>query len=578
MTDGTATFARELVRTSGRSMAPLIRDRSLVACMPVVPGELRPGDIIVFRREGRLVAHRIIGIRTGSAGQELREKGDNTFRGRWIPASSVTGRAVELIEGSAKRSLDAGGCDRRLRLLTRWSALEADACDAYLKLVARNSAFRAAGLALVPAALVALLFRRQVFRLLISAYPARVTVNPASAIGFVLGCFRSLFGGPRPESGSQESPDWERVLDAAGSLGVLPMLTAAGGAGMPAVFAAQARKSAYRAALNHDNAMKALGEISKVLAPVAPYAVLKGPYLYELLYRGRYPREYDDVDILIPRSKVREAVAALGAAGYEPVGGRFGMAFLLAAHFHVALDSARKGWPRLELHWSLVDRANLYRIPEEECFERLGRFTVYGVEFGALSPEDEFMYLCLHAAKHGVLNRLGLDRGYAPEWFCAEASGNRLTWYADIGFFLDRHMGSLDWGRMRARIAGWNVGDDVAACLGLLNAFAPGSLATEALARLGLPHGSAAPAANGRQRVSGSMAWAMRAQPFLLFRPIRLAHCGGLFFPSLRRLLAYHGAKHAWLAPFLYVFHPFHMALRLAGLAGTGSRHGHNRT
>ena len=563
----------DVVRTSGNSMAPLIRDRSLVTCGKASADGLAPGDIIVFRREGRLIAHRLIGRRGRGSETELREKGDNTLRGFWIPGTALAGKAVELRHADTRRSLEANARDMRLRCITRWSQFEADMVDKYLALKARRSAFRLLKWALLPAAFVAVPLRRLFYSLLLGVYQRRAAMNSSCAMCVVLECFRSVVRrGPHAETPLPAAEDWGAVLDMAGSLGFLAGLTrlqetGACGMAIPPQALQQVRKTAYRAALNHDVAMKALSAVHRELAAVTPYAVLKGPYLYESLYRNLYPREYDDIDILVPRQSVGAAMTALRSAGYEPAGGRLSRAFLRAGHFHLAFDSGVGGWPRIELHWSLVDRANLFRIPDAECFARLGAFRAGDLEFGVLAPEDQFIYLCLHAGKHGVVNYLGLLRGYPAAWFCRPGAGNRLTWFADIGLFLKKNMTALDWPTLRERAGRWNVTDEVAECLRVLQTLAPDSPADEALARMGIgaaPIRVVRPAAP--ETAARHLDWAMRTNPVLLVRPIRLLLSGRLFFPSPGRLRSYHAVRHAWLLPWFYLRHPFHMAAKLVGL------------
>jgi len=67
------------VRSSGRSMRPLIVDGSRIDLRPASCASVLPGDIIVFRLDGRLVAHRLIGTRRDGESILLRQKGDTTI-------------------------------------------------------------------------------------------------------------------------------------------------------------------------------------------------------------------------------------------------------------------------------------------------------------------------------------------------------------------------------------------------------------------------------------------------------------------------------------------------------------------
>jgi len=93
---------------TGHSMEPLLRagDAVTVACCPVE--EVRPGDLICFRRAGDMVLHRLVEMRT----DRWYEKGDAEEGGQWIRPDDVLGKA-SLING---RPLDAARQVSALRL------------------------------------------------------------------------------------------------------------------------------------------------------------------------------------------------------------------------------------------------------------------------------------------------------------------------------------------------------------------------------------------------------------------------------------------------------------------------------
>lgn len=394
---------------------------------------------------------------------------------------------------------------------------------------------------------------------------------------FVLACFRALGPAPHAASPLNATRDWFNATQALERHGMLPILSVAavaavaGSASMPTSVQQLIVRSKLRLALYQANTLDALADVSRELkAASIPYAVLKGTYLYELLYRDLFPREYGDIDLLVPRDRIEDAIMALQRAGYDGAEGR---SSIPRWHFHATLVSKKPGGLPVELHRSLVDKANLYRVHDGEVFARLREFKARGSSFTVLSAEDQFIYLCLHAAKHGVLNSIGLRGGYAAEWFCRLMVGNRLIWFLDVELFLRQEKDNMDWLIVSERSQEWNVSEDVMNCLRVLALVQPASEAQHAMERLG---SSFSEAGTTPPRRKGIMDRILRSGPgqallersagvnhMLLIRPIRFLLVWRILVPSPTRLLRYHGRqKRLWL-PWLYIIHPFHMIRKM---------------
>ena len=116
--------AEAWIEATGGSMLPLIRpgDRLLVG---FGEQDVRRGDVIVFRHGGQVVAHRVIGSRTGDGrgARRLIAKGDNEpFATEDVAPSELLGvvRAVDQGSGgSARRGLGgpAGSATARMSRL-----------------------------------------------------------------------------------------------------------------------------------------------------------------------------------------------------------------------------------------------------------------------------------------------------------------------------------------------------------------------------------------------------------------------------------------------------------------------------
>ena len=405
-----------------------------------------------------------------------------------------------------------------------------------------------------------------------------ITARPlAQQDAIALSCFRAITcaDAGNPPTAIQ---DWDRAVETLEIHGLLPCLGITGaGAAMPEAVRQKVLRNKLRLALYHTNAQDAMTGIAREMdAAGIPYALLKGTYLYELLYRGLFPRAYGDLDLLVPANRIADAIAALANAGYGRDTGDAHHAGLPRWHFHATLVSDRPGGLPLELHRALVDKANLYRLPEAELFERLTKFKTPRGEFTVLCAEDQFVYLCLHAAKHGILNSTALRGGFPAEWFCSPASGNRLIWFLDIDLFLRRQIDDLQWAVISERAQRWNVVADVRDCLRVLRLLQPASPADTAIRRLDrhLPDATTADMEQTGQRTVGArllasgpvrrlLERAMRTDSEACVRPVRGMLLARTVVPSPARLLQYYGKTHRLWTPWLYIWHPLHMLRKL---------------
>lgn len=392
-------------------------------------------------------------------------------------------------------------------------------------------------------------------------------LHPMNAVteAYLLNCFRAVLASgdllpPRPPA----SIRWDDFLSASRRHGLLHHFhDVLNGNAPDHVTTAAAERKIHAETLDH-KALYTVQMAGGALASEAiPYAVLKGPALARTAYSGRAPRTYGDVDMLVHRRDRDRALHAIEPRWFAQRAGRLSKSFVRRIHFHALLWPCYDGCLPLELHWSLVDRANLYRIDEDGVFDRINVLDDGAISLPVLSAEDEFLYLCIHAAKHGALNRVALEQQAPAEWFCDVDSGNRLRWFMDIQRLLESTERSMDWDTVRRRADTWNTTADVIASLRVLHRLLPGSRADEALTRMGWnkPDGDAA--TNRRRRANGLsrflLARGMKMHKGVAVRPIRLWTAIRILFPTRAELRRYHRADSAWRLPLLYLTHPFHM-------------------
>lgn len=402
-------------------------------------------------------------------------------------------------------------------------------------------------------------------------------VNGTASPLFLLSAVRALFP-PHTRVGMKvpAGVSGGDLLRCAASHGVSPLLarlaTETPSVALPPGAEERLRRAAEQAEANHETTLAALASIADTMrADGIPCAALKGPWLYETLYRNRFPRPYSDLDLLIPAARLDDGIAALAKLGYRLAERPWIQPFLKRFHFHVPLRPSRGTWPPVELHWRLEDRFNLHRIPHGDVFSRLQEWRIGASTMGALSPPDELVYLCLHASKHGILNEIGLRHGCPAEWFCQPVTGNRLLWFLDIALWMEKQGEGLRWSELAEQLRRWNVRDEVASVLRLVHLLIPESRTGEALDRLGEP--TEAPARSpgtltqwiNRPAGQRFLARMNTANPAVTIRPVRLLALWRLFLPGPGRLRTYYGGSR-WMVPALCLWHPFHLAWRI--LAG----------
>src|SRR2546426_5384655 len=177
----------------------------------------------------------------------------------------------------------------------------------------------------------------------------------------------------------------------------------------------------------------ALQDVLGVLDEARVQAVcLKGPVLGERLYPDLRMRPSADLDVLVARDDLDRATNALRAIGYRPAKDSQER-FLRRYHYHTILS--RSCPPVIELHFSLSDGFGVV-IPAEEFLSRACVYqTEQGIAANVLAPEDELLYLSIHAAGHRFV---------------------RLSWLCDIQLLLRRYP-NLDWTTVIARARNFKV-------------------------------------------------------------------------------------------------------------------------
>jgi signal peptidase I len=138
------TFGGVRLRVFGTSMVPAILPGDLISVQRAVVTEISSGDIVLYAREGRMFAHRVVGCMDGPEGSLLIVRGDR-LRHNDPPVSSteLLGKVISIERGDRQvkiHSLPGGfsyGISRLLKASDRATYLYLRLASLWGRLAAR---------------------------------------------------------------------------------------------------------------------------------------------------------------------------------------------------------------------------------------------------------------------------------------------------------------------------------------------------------------------------------------------------------------------------------------------------------
>jgi hypothetical protein len=215
-----------------------------------------------------------------------------------------------------------------------------------------------------------------------------------------------------------EVPDWSGLLARAGRHGVEGVLhhyVSLAGYRLTPDVAEKLEERRIVQRLQQAPLYTALDESLDVLNAAGIRTVaLKGPVLGERLYPEPRMRRSTDLDFLVARTDLEAAVAALESIGYRD---QTGPSARYNREQHHCIHLHRPRSPAIEMHFQL--HSCFGRMPSDPVLSRAFRYeTARGPVAWVLAPEDELLFLCLHAAGHCFA---------------------RLSWLYEIKLLLHRH-------------------------------------------------------------------------------------------------------------------------------------------
>lgn len=287
---------------------------------------------------------------------------------------------------------------------------------------------------------------------------------------------------------------------------------------------------------------------------VLPAVVVKGGALAFTLYPDPAMRPVSDIDLLVRKEDLPEALARLRAAGYQEQGQEMapGLARILAHHFHLARETGRSF--HLEVHWTLALSDHHRQAPDMDWFwahtEPLR--LPFPSPFLTLDPTAHLLYVAAHAMLyHGE----------------AEADPK---WVYDVHLLVEREGARIRWEELAEQAAAWRWTEAVLRALQRAAERFGTAIPPEALAALGAHRDETIADLLERKAVprrKGETTWEKLSA---LDWTGRMALLRGLLFPSPAFVRWRYRPKPSWTWPLCYPYRwwdIFGEAVRLAGKA-----------
>jgi hypothetical protein len=142
-------------------------------------------------------------------------------------------------------------------------------------------------------------------------------------------------------------------------------------------------------------------DASKVLKSLAdnqlPVIALKGLSMAKNIYGDIALRPMSDMDLLVKEEDLVRAGRILLNLGYKQYFPAWES--MLKTHHHLPPFTNKNG-AKIELHWNIVTPDSPIKVDLDGLWERACLIKVDQVEVRALSSEDLFLHLCIHACFH----------------------------------------------------------------------------------------------------------------------------------------------------------------------------------
>ena len=296
-----------------------------------------------------------------------------------------------------------------------------------------------------------------------------------------------------------------------------------------------------------------------------PVMVLKGIALVELIYGHLNLRPLIDINLLIPKEKLRVGKKLLLQNGYviHPHDPSQGMLF---SQLH--LEKRGDFEVHLLLQWHIVNWPRVQTIDMSRIWEEAQSVRLSGHDTFILSPIDLVLYLCLQPDKHGFLNASAIHIENPAEFVFKERTNNRLIRFVDIYEVIRHYQNSLNWNLLVERAKTNSIEESFYTSLYWITKLMGNAVEPLVLDKLQTPSPRRIPKwifeslsqeTDGNTSITTTKAlfraWWLEKQKLLQLHMIQLLNLLEFMFPSRDELILLYRLRSKKFAVVVYPFH-----------------------
>jgi protein involved in polysaccharide export with SLBB domain len=405
------------VPVTGDSMSPLLRTGDSIYVEPVKAKDLSAGDILVYKTEGNMVAHRLIRILRSNGKFMFLTKGD-TFSSAdsLLKESDLIGR----VYATGKHGADLNFKKGIFSLVNRLSYLLSPLSSFLYNLRRKYKGFDA----------------------------VCGTGTRSNEEMFITALLKHEFSDEKLNSDTavmlKDIVDFAKVYNLAYENGISQILYTILKK-MQDDNIIELRKDSEKDFFNklrHDYLYTAAkntllySEFNRVVASLRNEKIdvmaMKGAVLAELVYKDIGTRSMSDVDLLIRKEDIAKADAVLNTIGYQAVDPSPFDTMETPNNYLTTRDyrSRKSGNPSFHLHWHMVNSSipapYSSNIDMKAIWEDAVSVEIAGTAVGSMSPHHFLIHLSEHAMR-------------------VKHSASKLIYLIDVAILIKRYGNGLDW-------------------------------------------------------------------------------------------------------------------------------------